>query len=168
MHPWHAWCGPVCVPKPLHRGWLDKGHPAAWLLAFYARTCAAVSTDEARRAVDEFKFWRAALNAELAAPSARASPHVHQAPAAENVWTQALARIETQVNRTTFYTGFRETVLVSDDGAVIAVGKPGATREFAEWLEKYYHGLVDEVLTEIRPGTRVRFVVVAESGRKYG
>lgn len=99
MHPWHAWCGPVCVPKHLHDAWLDKGHGATWLFAFYARTCAALTAEDARRVVDEFKFWRTALQAELApdAPNIRAPnsvasrrpdipisrPCPHQPPCAE-------------------------------------------------------------------------------------
>jgi len=78
-HPWHAggWCGRVCVPKQLHQPWLQKGHTETWLLAFYARTCATLTDDQVRKAVvDEFKFWRAALAAELAAqsPGPRGAP----------------------------------------------------------------------------------------------
>lgn len=69
VHPWHAWCGRVCVPKQLHQTWLQKGHPEAWLFAFYARTCAATTREHARRVIDEFKFWRFALAAEFARPA---------------------------------------------------------------------------------------------------
>jgi len=70
----HAWCGRVCVPSGLHHELLRKGHDAAWLVAFYARTCAALPADEPI-IVDDYKFWRAALKAELASTApARASP----------------------------------------------------------------------------------------------
>jgi hypothetical protein len=85
-HPWHAW-GPspgsigVCVPNYFHDTCRQKGYAADWLFAFYARTCATLSAEQARRAVDEIKFWRAALAAELArtTPSAR-GPHARAAP----------------------------------------------------------------------------------------
>jgi hypothetical protein len=90
VHPWHAWCGPVCVPKQLHENWLQKGHTEAWLVAFYAETCAALTPEDARRAVDEFKFWRTALKAELARASSPRRPDIlldrpcpHQPPCAE-------------------------------------------------------------------------------------
>jgi hypothetical protein len=79
VHPWHAWSPPagtrgVCVPKYVHDNWLRKGYEPEWLFAFYARTCATLSAEDVRRAVDEIKFWRVALAAELAivAPKARA------------------------------------------------------------------------------------------------
>jgi hypothetical protein len=91
-HPWHAWCPPprttgVCVPQRLHEDWLTKGHDAAWLFAFYARTCAALPAGT-KVAVNDFTFWRAALQAELpsAAPApARAStPRPSRAPIPDN------------------------------------------------------------------------------------
>jgi hypothetical protein len=63
------------VPNYVHQDWLQKGYEPEWLSAFYARTCATLSAEEARRAVDEIKFWRMKLAAELAdAPPARARP----------------------------------------------------------------------------------------------
>jgi hypothetical protein len=70
-HPWHAWCGRVCVPIALHQEFQRKGHDGFWLTAFYARTCAALPVDE-KITANDFSFWRAALKAALAAPSARA------------------------------------------------------------------------------------------------
>lgn len=70
----HAWCGRVCVPTGLHQEFLRKGHEVAWLLAFYARTCAALPADNPIT-VDDYKFWRMALKAALtSAAPARASP----------------------------------------------------------------------------------------------
>lgn len=69
----HAWCGRVCVPRGLHQEFQRKGHAAAWLTAFYARTCAAIPTAE-RITVDDYKFWRAALQAELVNPAAPGDP----------------------------------------------------------------------------------------------
>lgn len=69
----HAWCGRVCVPMGLHQEWLRKGHVVEWLTAFYARTCAAIPTGE-RITVDDYKFWRAALKAELVSPAVPGDP----------------------------------------------------------------------------------------------
>ena len=165
------------VPKELHDDSVRKGHDAAWLFAFYARRCAAIPAGD-KITVNDFTFWRAALKAELGAappsvtetPPARApSTGGDEAQPADNVWTQVLPRIESKVNRSLFYTWFRETELIADDGDVITVAKPGAKSDlFADWLGKHYHGLVHEVMAEVRPGTRVRFVVVDEARRKYG
>lgn len=64
-HPWHAWCGRVCVPTGLHQEFQRKGHDAVWLLAFYTRTCRAIPVG-AKILVNDFTFWRTALKAELA------------------------------------------------------------------------------------------------------
>jgi hypothetical protein len=68
----HAWCGRVCVPTGLHQEWLRKGHAASWLTAFYTRTCAAIPTGE-RIVVDDYKFWRAAMKADLVRADAAAT-----------------------------------------------------------------------------------------------
>ena len=43
-----------------------------------------------------------------------------------NIWDQVLARIETKVNRHSFYTWFKPTSCVSDEGAVVRVRVPNA------------------------------------------
>ena len=39
-----------------------------------------------------------------------------------NIWDQVLARIETKVNRHSFYTWFKPTAFVADDGDHLASG----------------------------------------------
>jgi len=162
VHPWHAWCGRVCVPKQLHQAWLQKDHAETWLFAFYARTCAATTAEQARAAVDEFKFWRAALAAEVASPPSRARAPTVSPPAkalpVPNVWTAVLARIEGKVNRHSFYTWFQPTSFVADHGASIAVCVPNVL--FQDWLTKHYSGVIGEALADVgRPSVRITFVV---------
>lgn len=71
-HPWHAWCGRVCVPTSLHQEFLRKGHTSTWLLGFYAHRCAAIPASD-KIAIDDFAFWRAALKTELAGSAAVAT-----------------------------------------------------------------------------------------------
>ena len=74
-----------------------------------------------------------------------------------NVWDQVLARIETKVNRYSFYTWFRPTTFVSDDRTSVVISVP--TPVFQEWLTKHYGGLISEALGEInRPNLMVNFV----------
>ena len=41
---------------------------------------------------------------------------------ASNLWDQVLARIETKVNRHSFYTWFKPTAFLQDDGTTLTVG----------------------------------------------
>ena len=52
-----------------------------------------------------------------------------------NIWDQVLSRIEAKVNRHSFYTWFKPTSFVADDGA-IRVRVPNAL--FSDWLTKHY------------------------------
>jgi chromosomal replication initiator protein len=75
-----------------------------------------------------------------------------------NVWEQILSRIETKVNRHSFYTWFRPTSLVSDDGATVSVRVPNIL--VRDWLEKHYAAVVREAVAEVgRAGAAVVFVV---------
>ena len=74
-----------------------------------------------------------------------------------NIWDELLSRIETKVNRHTFYTWFKPTSLVSDAGGAIQVRVPNAL--FSEWLGKHYTAALDEALAEVgRSGTMVSFL----------
>jgi len=74
-----------------------------------------------------------------------------------NIWDQTLARIETKINRHSFYTWFRPTAFVQDDGDVVRVRVPSAL--FRDWLAKHYTGVINEALAEAdRAGTRIAFV----------
>jgi len=75
---------------------------------------------------------------------------------AGTVWNDVLARIETKVNRYSYYTWFRQTSLAQDDGdtLTIRVGDPMVI----DWLTRHYAVILDEALAEVgRPGTRLRF-----------
>jgi hypothetical protein len=162
-HPWHAWCGQVCVPKHFHDALVAKGHDAGWLVAFYARTCAPLTEDQVRRgAVDEFKFWRTALKAGLVQlETAREPPPAQAKPAYDAVWRQILERLETKVNRHTFHTWFLPLVLVADTGTLIEVTKRGPQSGlFAAWIHKHYDDVLRAAVEEVRPGARVHVIDV--------
>jgi len=75
-----------------------------------------------------------------------------------SVWDQVLSRIETKVNRHSFYTWFQPTSLLGDAGVSLTVRVPNAL--FKDWLTKHYAGVLAEALTEVgRPGTDVGFVI---------
>jgi chromosomal replication initiator protein len=74
-----------------------------------------------------------------------------------NIWDQVLSRIETKVNRHSFYTWFKPTNYVSDDGVAIRVRVPNAL--FRDWLTKHYSAVLAEALAEVgRNGADVLFV----------
>src|SRR5512137_1361482 len=74
-----------------------------------------------------------------------------------NVWDDVLARIETKVNRHSFYTWFKPTSFLSDSGDVVRVLVPNAL--FKDWLTKHYSSVLAEATAEIlRPGVVIAFV----------
>jgi chromosomal replication initiator protein len=74
-----------------------------------------------------------------------------------NVWDQILARIETKVNRHSFYTWFRPTSFIAEDRTAIVVRVPNAV--FMDWLTKHYSGVMAEAMAEVRrPNLKVQFV----------
>src|SRR5690606_21416518 len=74
-----------------------------------------------------------------------------------NIWDQVLSRIETKVNRHSFYTWFKPTSYVADEGGSIRVRVPNAL--FRDWLTKHYATVLTEALAEVdRKGTSVSFV----------
>jgi chromosomal replication initiator protein len=74
-----------------------------------------------------------------------------------NIWDQVLARIETKVNRHSFYTWFKPTAFVSDRDGSIRVRVPNAL--FRDWLTKHYPAVIDEALAEVqRAGAPIAFV----------
>src|SRR5688572_751523 len=73
------------------------------------------------------------------------------------IWDQVLTRIETKVNRHSFYTWFKPTSFVADGGSSITVRVPNAL--FKDWLTKHYSVVLSEALAEVRrPGVSVVFV----------
>jgi len=74
-----------------------------------------------------------------------------------NIWDLVLSRVETKVNRHSFYTWFKPTSFVSDDGAALRVRVPNTL--FRDWLTKHYPAVLEEALGEVdRKGVRVAFV----------
>ncbi|HEX7019277.1 MAG TPA: chromosomal replication initiator protein DnaA [Gemmatimonadaceae bacterium] len=79
-----------------------------------------------------------------------------------NIWEQVLSRIETKVNRHSFYTWFKPTQFVADGADGVRVRVPNAL--FRDWLTKHYSAVIEEALTEVqRGGATVQFVM-EESG----
>lgn len=75
---------------------------------------------------------------------------------AGTVWDDVLARVETKVNRYSYYQWFQHTALVDDLGhtLVIRVADPMVV----DWLTKHYAVIIEEALGEVgRPGVRLRF-----------
>jgi chromosomal replication initiator protein len=78
-----------------------------------------------------------------------------------NIWDRVLARIETKVNRHSFYTWFKPTAFVADREGAIRVRVPSAL--FRDWLTKHYTAVIEEALVEVdRPGSPILFVTEDE------
>ena len=74
-----------------------------------------------------------------------------------SIWDQILARIETKVNRHSFYTWFKPTSFVADGGQSITVRVPNVL--FKDWLTKHYSVVLAEALAEVkRPDTALVFL----------
>jgi chromosomal replication initiator protein len=65
-----------------------------------------------------------------------------------NLWEQILARVETKVNRHSFYTWFKPTTFVATDGRQISVRVPNPL--FKDWLTKHYSGVIAEAMGEVQ------------------
>ncbi len=74
-----------------------------------------------------------------------------------NLWDQVLARVETKVNRHSFYTWFKPTSFAGEDGGAVTVRVPNSL--FKDWLTKHYSAVIGEAMTEVkRGGLAVHFV----------
>jgi chromosomal replication initiator protein len=74
-----------------------------------------------------------------------------------NIWDQVLSRIETKVNRHSFYTWFKPTSFAGEDGAAVRVRVPNAL--FRDWLTKHYPAVIAEAMAEVgRDSAAVTFV----------
>ena len=74
-----------------------------------------------------------------------------------NIWDAVLSRIETKVNRHSFYTWFKPTTFVSDLNGDIRIRVPNVL--FRDWLTKHYSAVLAEAMREVeRPGSRIEFV----------
>ena len=65
-----------------------------------------------------------------------------------SIWDQILSRVETKVNRHSFYTWFKPTAFVADGGSSITVRVPNPL--FKDWLTKHYSVVLSEALAEVR------------------
>ncbi len=74
-----------------------------------------------------------------------------------NLWDEILARVETKINRHSFYTWFKPTSFVSEDSSAVTVRVPNGL--FKEWLTKHYSGIIAEAMSEMRrPNLAVNFL----------
>src|SRR5512139_2818527 len=74
-----------------------------------------------------------------------------------NVWESILSRVETKINRHSFYTWFKPSSYLSESGDLVRVRVPNAV--FRDWLTKHYAGLINEALAELdRPMVKIEFV----------
>jgi chromosomal replication initiator protein len=74
-----------------------------------------------------------------------------------NIWDAVLNRIETKVNRHSFYTWFKPTGFIAEQPDGIHVRVPNSL--FRDWLTKHYSGVLNEALREVdRSGAAVQFV----------
>ena len=67
---------------------------------------------------------------------------------ASNIWEEILSRVQAKVNRHSFYTWFKPTAFVADDGSTVTVRVPNAL--FKDWITKHYSGVIAEALDEVR------------------
>ncbi len=73
------------------------------------------------------------------------------------IWDKVLARIETKVNRYSYFTWFKNTSLLNDDGGTLAIRVQDLM--VVDWLTKHYGGVLTEALVEVgRQGTAITFV----------
>jgi chromosomal replication initiator protein len=76
---------------------------------------------------------------------------------AGTIWDQVLGRIETKVNRYSYYTWFRQTSLIADRPELIQIRV--ADKMVVEWLTRHYGTVIEEALAEVGRGTsRLEFV----------
>src|SRR6516225_11780948 len=74
-----------------------------------------------------------------------------------NLWEEILARIETKVNRHSFYTWFKPTMFVTADARTITVRVPNPL--FKDWRMKHYAAVITEAMGEIKkPNLAIDFV----------
>ncbi len=74
-----------------------------------------------------------------------------------NLWDEILARVETKVNRHSFYTWFKPTTFLALDGQSLTVRVPNPL--FKDWLMKHYAGVISEAMSEVKqPHLAVNFI----------
>src|SRR2546423_14916917 len=79
-----------------------------------------------------------------------------------NLWESILGRIETKVNRHSFYTWFRPTSFLAEDATSVTVRVPNGL--FKDWLTKHYSGVIAEALAEVkRPNLAVLYLAESQT-----
>ena len=79
-----------------------------------------------------------------------------------NLWDEILARVETKVNRHSFYTWFKPTTFLAADARSVTVRVPNPL--FKDWLVKHYAGVIAEAMQEVKqPNLTVNFVAEPQS-----
>src|SRR5436305_11607458 len=79
-----------------------------------------------------------------------------------NLWESVLARIETKVNRHSYYTWFRPTSFLAEDRTSVTVRVPNGL--FNDWLTKHYSGVIAEALAEVkRPNVAVHYMAESQT-----
>lgn len=72
------------------------------------------------------------------------------------IWDAVLGRIETKVNRHSYFSWFDRTSLVQDNGSELVIRVPNEMA--AEWLTKHYAGVIEDALAEVgRPGVTLAY-----------
>ena len=81
---------------------------------------------------------------------------------ASNIWDDILSRVQAKVNRHSFYTWFKPTAFLADDGRIVTVRVPNAL--FKDWITKHYSGVIAEALEEVqRSDALVSFVAAGSA-----
>ena len=79
-----------------------------------------------------------------------------------NLWDDILARIETKVNRHSYYTWFRPTSFVAEDRSSVTIRVPNPS--FKDWLTKHYSGVIAEAMNEVkRPNLTLNFIAESQA-----
>ena len=79
-----------------------------------------------------------------------------------NVWNDILARVETKVNRHSFYTWFKPTTFIEETGQELTIRVPNGL--FRDWLTKHYAGVITEAVAELgREGLKIAFLTDNEA-----
>jgi chromosomal replication initiator protein len=74
-----------------------------------------------------------------------------------NLWDEILARVETKVNRHSFYTWFKPTTFLAVNSDSVTVRVPNPL--FKDWLMKHYAVVISEAMHEVKqPNLAVNFV----------
>jgi chromosomal replication initiator protein len=82
-----------------------------------------------------------------------------------NAWLQVLNYLKTKVNTQSYQTWLRPTRFSHVENEAIVVSVPN--REFQDWIEENYAGLVSEALRHLNVGfTRIRYILGEDAPRK--